>query len=239
MTAHLCLTRRRGRINPLKVQSWNLWQTIMNNIEIFERNAAEYDLWFEENEPVYKSEILALRGLIPAMGIGLEVGVGTGRFADPLGIRIGVEPAKAMADMARRRGIEVYKAKAEALPFQDESFDFVLMVTTICFLEKPLQALAEAKRVLMPGGWIIIGMIDRNSPLGKEYERKKATSRFYKYAHFHSVNQVMLWLESLDFDLIATHQTVFESIKDISATEPFEEGHGRGAFVAIAGKKRA
>ena len=82
-------------------------------------------------------------------------------------------------------------------------------------------------------------MIDPNSPLGQEYERKKATSKFYKYAHFHSVDQVMLRLESLDFDLIATHQTIFKSTKDISSEEPFEEGHGKGALVAMAAKKRA
>jgi hypothetical protein len=64
----------------------------MNNIEIIKKHAAEYDLWFEENEAVYKSEILALHDLISVMGIGLDVGVGTGRFADPLGIRIDLEP---------------------------------------------------------------------------------------------------------------------------------------------------
>ena len=209
----------------------------MNSIEIFEKHAAEYDEWFDENEAVYKSEILALRDLIPAAGMGLEVGVGTGRFAAPLGIGMGVEPAKAMADMARQRGIDVREAKAEALPFRDESFDFVLMVTTICFLEDPLQALAEAKRVIRPGGLIIIGMIDRNSPIGKDYERKKATSKFYKYARFLSVDQVMGWLESLDFDKISTRQTVFKSTRDISAAEPFEKGYGKGAFVAIAARK--
>jgi ubiquinone/menaquinone biosynthesis C-methylase UbiE len=77
-----------------------------------------------------------------------------------------------MAYMARKRGIDVHEAMAEALHFDDESFDFVLMVTTICFLENPLQALKEAKRVLKPGGHIFIGMIDRNSPPGREYERK-------------------------------------------------------------------
>ena len=209
----------------------------MNNIEIFEKYAAEYDQWFDENEAVYKSEILALRDLIPAAGMGLEVGVGTGRFAAPLGIGMGVEPAKAMAERARQRGIEVHEAKAEALPFRDESFDFVLMVTTICFLEDPLQAVAEAKRVIRPGGLIIIGMIDRNSPLGKDYERKKATSKFYKYARFLSVDQVMGWLESLNFEHIAALQTVFKSTRDISAAEPFEEGYGKGAFVAIAARK--
>jgi len=54
--------------------------------------------------------------------MGLEVGVSTGRFAVPLGIRIGVEPANAMAEIARKRGIEVYDAKGEKLPFDDESF---------------------------------------------------------------------------------------------------------------------
>jgi len=209
----------------------------MNNIEIFEKHAAEYDEWFDENEAVYKSEILALRDLIPAVGIGLEVGVGTGRFAAPLGIGIGVEPARAMADMARKRGINVHEARAEALPFDAESFDFVLMVTTICFLENPLQALNEAKRVLKPEGLIIIGMIDRNSPLGRDYERKKTTSKFYKFANFHSADEVLSWLRSLNFDRIVTHQTIFKSAKEIRAVEPFEEGHGKGAFVAIAGKK--
>jgi ubiquinone/menaquinone biosynthesis C-methylase UbiE len=211
----------------------------MNNIEIFERHAAEYDQWFDENPAAYQSEVLALRDLIPTAGIGLEVGVGTGRFAFPLGIGMGVEPARAMADRARERGIEVHEARAEALPFQDESFDFVMMVTTICFLEDPMQAVAEAKRVIRPGGRIIIGMIDCNSPLGKDYERKKSTSKFYKYARFLSVDQVLSWLKSLDFDHIATRQTLFRSTRDIVAAEPFEEGHGKGAFVAIAARKKA
>ncbi len=209
----------------------------MNNLEILEKYAAEYDEWFDENEAVYKSEILALRDLIPAAGMGLEVGVGTGRFATPLGIGMGVEPAKAMAERARQRGIDVREARAESLPFRDESFDFVLMVTTICFLEDPPQALAEAKRVMRPGGRIIIGMIDRNSPLGKDYERKKATSKFYKYARFLSVDLVMGWLESLNFEHIATRQTVFKSTRDISAAELFEEGYGKGAIVVIAARK--
>lgn len=209
----------------------------MNSIEIFEKYTQEYDEWFDENKPVYDSEVLALRDLIPREGTGLEIGVGTGRFATQLGIKIGVEPAKAMADIARKRGIDVHEAKAEALPFDNESFDFVLMVTTICFLENPLDALEEVKRVLKLGGHIVIGMIDRNSPLGRDYERKKITSKFYKYANFYSSDQVLNWLKSLDFGHIIIHQTVFKNPEEISSVEPFEEGHGKGAFVAIAAKK--
>ncbi|MHC1635338.1 MAG: class I SAM-dependent methyltransferase [Candidatus Methanospirareceae archaeon] len=93
----------------------------MNSIEIFERYAQEYDEWFDANRFAYESEIQALKKFIPKDSKGLEVGVGTGRFAVPLGVRVGVEPAKAMADIARKRGIEVYEAKAEELPFDDIS----------------------------------------------------------------------------------------------------------------------
>ncbi len=80
----------------------------MNSIEIFEKYAQEYDEWFDVNRFAYQSEVLALKKFIPENSKSLEVGVGTGRFAVPLGIKVGIEPAKAMADIARKRGIEVY-----------------------------------------------------------------------------------------------------------------------------------
>jgi len=39
-----------------------------------------------------------------------------------------------MARIAERRGITVYRAYAENLPIDNATFDFVLMVTTVCFL---------------------------------------------------------------------------------------------------------
>jgi len=209
----------------------------MKNIQIFEKLAKEYDDWFNENELVYKSEILALKKFIPKKGKGLEIGVGTGRFAVPLGISIGVEPAKAMADIARRRGIEVYEAKAEEMPFNDESFDFVLMVTTICFFQDPIQAFREAWRVIKRGGHIIIGMIDANSPHGRIYELKKKKSRFYKNANFYPVNQVLEWLENLGFGEIKICQTIFQSIEEIDDIQEVKEGYGEGLFVVISAKK--
>ena len=127
------------------------------NVRVFEQHAQEYDAWFEVHACAYESEVLAVRSLLPRVGTGLEVGVGTGRFALPLGITVGVEPTHAMASIARQRGIEVYESSAEELPFANESFDFVVMVTTICFLPHPIQALQEVRRVLTPRGHIIMG----------------------------------------------------------------------------------
>lgn len=89
---------------------------------VFEEAAQEYDDWFVRHELAYRSELAAIKDLIPKEGRGLEIGVGTGRFAGELGIKVGVEPARAMADLARKRGITVHAAYGEELPFKNESF---------------------------------------------------------------------------------------------------------------------
>ena len=66
---------------------------------------------------------------------GLEVGVGSGRFAVPLGIHWGIDPSQRLAVMAKNRGIEVIRGEAEHLPYRAGSFDLVLMMTVICFLD--------------------------------------------------------------------------------------------------------
>jgi ubiquinone/menaquinone biosynthesis C-methylase UbiE len=209
----------------------------MENIRVFEEAAQKYDRWFDKNRHAYKSELLVLRRFIPEAGRGLEVGVGTGRFATPLGIHIGVEPGKAMAEIAQRHGIKIYRAKAEDLPFNNESFDFILMVTTICFLENPIQALKEARRVLKPSGHIIIGMIDRDSFLGRLYESRKKESLFYRNANFYSVNQVINWLRQLKYTYIKICQTIFKNPEEITSIEPIKDGFGKGGFVVISAKK--
>ncbi|HHT9137153.1 MAG TPA: methyltransferase domain-containing protein [Candidatus Wunengus sp. YC60] len=203
-------------------------------MNVFEKFALEYDDWFETHTWVYQSEVEAVRKFIPETGEGIEIGVGTGRFSIPFGIKVGVESAKAMAEIARKRGIRVYRAKAENLPFQDNSFDFALMVTTLCFLENPFQTLKEMKRILKPCGKIIIGMLDEDSPLGKLQEEKRKVSKFYRNAKFYSVNQVLDWLKKLEFYNIRTVQTIFKNPKEVLSLEAIEEGFGKGLFVVIS-----
>lgn len=202
-------------------------------MNVFEEAAIEYDEWFETHKWVYRSEVEAVEKLIPKTGEGVEIGVGTGRFSIPFGIKVGVEPARAMAEIARKRGITVYEAKAEHLPFQDNSFDFALMVTTLCFLEDPFQALKEMKRILKPAGKIVIGMLDEESPPGKLCEEKRKKSKFYRDARFYSVNQVLDWLKKLGFKNLQTVQTIFKNPSEIQSLEPVEEGSGKGLFVVI------
>ena len=67
----------------------------MDGVEVFEKFAERYDSWFDRNPYAYKSELKAISALIPK-GKGIEIGVGTGRFAKPLGIKFGIEPSRKM-----------------------------------------------------------------------------------------------------------------------------------------------
>jgi hypothetical protein len=87
-----------------------------NMIDVFEESAHEYDDWFSCHEIAYRSELAAVRSLLP-LGRGMEIGVGTGRFAAPLRIEVGVEPAQAMAKFARNRGINVIRVMPKLCPW--------------------------------------------------------------------------------------------------------------------------
>jgi len=203
----------------------------MNNI--FDEFAEEYDAWFDGHRWAYESEILALRQIMLSGGIGLEIGVGTGRFAASLDIAVGIEPARRMGAIAKDRGIDVVEACAEYLPFRNASFDFALLVTTLCFVRDPLASLQEARRVIRPGGRLIIGMIDSESPLGRTYESKRYKSKFYRNAVFLSIGQVVAWLEELDFYDIRINQTIFGKPDNMIKADPVKEGHGEGQFAGI------
>jgi len=84
----------------------------------FDVHHERYDRWFEEHKAAYVSELLALRPYVPWEGRGLEIGVGTARFAGPLGVRVGVDPAVRMLARAACRGIEPVAGTAEALPLR-------------------------------------------------------------------------------------------------------------------------
>jgi SAM-dependent methyltransferase len=209
----------------------------MVRTEPFEEHSLLYEDWFEKNRFVYDSELLAVQTQLPASGKGVEIGVGSGRFAVPLGIKIGIEPAAAMREMARDKGLDVIGGAAEALPFKDCTFDFALMVTTICFVDNPEAALQEAYRVLKPNGSLVIGFVDKDSLIGRLYMRKRHESLFYGIATFFSVDEVVDYLRKTGYRDLTLSQTIFRPLKDIVNIEPIKDGYGEGSFVVIRARR--
>jgi len=209
----------------------------MPGVHAFSKNVRQYEQWFLDHPNAYVSELHAVRELLPMNGMGVEVGIGTGRFAAPLGIRKGVDPSPAMAAIASDKGLQVLPGVAENLPFRDGEIDYVLMVTTVCFLDDRDLAFREIHRVLRPGGLFVIGFIDRDSPLGRQYLQRKDRSVFYKDAVFYSVPEIVDHLGQAGFDQFDFRQTLFTPLDQMKLPDPVQQGHGRGSFVVVRGVK--
>ena len=209
----------------------------MAKFEPFENNANKYDEWFDKNKFSYESELQAVKELLPESENGVEIGVGSGRFAAPLGIKLGVDPSGKMGYIAQKRGLKVIEGFAESLPFLDSQFDFVLMVTTICFLDDIGAAFKEANRVLKSGGHLIIGFIDAKSPTGILYQKHKNESTFYKDATFYSVKEVVSHMKNANFKDFSFRQTLFRPSEKLKCIEPVKKGYGEGSFVVVRGVK--
>jgi len=190
--------------------------------------SVEYDAWFDkEGRLVYFIEVQAFKSLLQTLPKPwLEIGVGSGRFAQALGIGTGVDPSIKLVKMARRRGIAAFAGQGEQEPFDEESFGTAFLIVTLCFLDSPLEVLKEAKRILMPGGKLVLGLVLKESPWGQFYQAKKAEGhRFYKFATFYSFGEVVRIIEQAGFSTGKIISTLFQSPERVHHTEEPREGY--------------
>ena len=210
--------------------------TFSLKIEPFDVYTSRYEKWFEDHKAVYQSELEAIRFILPQFKRGLEIGVGTGRFSQSFGIQDGIDPARNALRLAWTRKIKAIQGISEALPYTDNSFDLVLIVTTICFVD-PMASLKEAFRVLKPSGSIVIGFVDRNSALGRSYNERREANPFYANAKFYGVDEVVEFLSRNGFVNMTFAQTIYKRLEEIKEAEPVKQGYGEGSFVVVYARK--
>jgi len=139
---------------------------------LFDRTAPQYDransVFFLGTGARYRERRLAAAGLQPGMRL-LDVAVGTGWTADAArriqgtdASIIGVDVSAGMLGIARRRlGIVLVQASAEALPLTDMCVDFVTMGYALRHVSDLAAAFREFRRVLRPGGRLLVLEIGR------------------------------------------------------------------------------
>lgn len=202
----------------------------------FDELSERYDEWYftEEGELIKEIEIKAVQKLIPE-GRGLEVGVGGGTFASGLGVRFGLDPSEKLLRKARDRGVDVVLGVGEELPFQADSFDYLLSVATLSFLSDPSLAFREARRVLRPYGRIVTCFVPGESSWGQHYRKKKSEGHdFYKHANFLEISQVRDILREAGLEVVRATSTLFQSPGDVSRMEEPVEGLDRSAGFCCA-----
>jgi len=209
----------------------------MAKIRSFEKYHQDYEKWFEQHPYVYESELKAVEHFIDPSKRVVEIGIGSGRFAEPLGIKEGVEPSYEMRKIAHQRGLDARLGVAEQLPLEDRIYDQALMVTTICFVDDPEKSLQEIHRILKPGGEVIIGFVDKESSVGQSYQKYKEESRFYNEAQFFSADEIGDMLVQHGFGEVKFVQTLFSQLDEVYTPHGVKEGYGEGSFVVARGVK--
>ena len=204
-------------------------------MSVFDEQYKAYDEWYERNTFAYLSELEAVKKVLPEKGKGLEIGVGTGRFAGPLKIQYGIDPSLNMLGAAKKRGISVTQGTGEDIPFTDSSFEYVAIIIALCFVSDALQVVREVHRVLSGNGCIVIGIIDKDSFLGELYTEKK--SIFYKNARLYSVNDMKKLLGQAGFNGCTCYQTLTSYPEAMAAIEKPQQGSGAGGFVVMRALK--
>lgn len=208
-------------------------------MNIFNNLVKEYDEWYEKSfgSSAYRLEAKCLKELIGEFGLGLEVGVGTGRFASPLGIKVGLDPSLEMLKVAKKRGILTVQGEGESLPFKDKSFDLVLIVVSICFVRDPLLVLRECRRVMKDGGKLVLGLIPAESRWAEFYRKKAEQGHpIYREATFYPMKEVEEMLHSTGFKINSIRSTLLDEPQDIRPVRRKDIIEGfdpEGGFVCI------
>lgn len=197
------------------------------NSKRYQDLAQNYDRWYDEYPALAHAEIELIRSVLPT-GYGLEIGAGSGRFMQSLGIARGIEPAANMRMLAKEKGVLLDDGYAESLPYANATFDFVCFFTALEFVDDEQVALREAKRVLRPSGHLIISFLNGDLNEVQELKNDPAVSAYYEFARFQSPNVLITKLQRLGFAAEALQQIVYCDDHYVA-----QDGAGDGVYTVL------
>lgn len=172
----------------------------------FDSFAKDYDSWYLSKlgkfvDDVEKNLLQELADFSKGDNV-LDIGAGTGTYSIWLGkkgldvtaLDQSTEMMKVAKDKADKEGLDINWILGDAhnLPFSDNTFDLVISVTAIEFMDNPKRVLEEAMRVLKPKGKLIIGVLTKDSPWGELYQAvaKEDPSNLFAKAHLYTEEEI-------------------------------------------------
>jgi ubiquinone/menaquinone biosynthesis C-methylase UbiE len=177
-------------------------------VATFDKEADVYDQWYQTQmgafvDRVETSLALEMIRVQPGMHV-LDAGCGTGNFSiklKELGARVtGVDISREMLRIAtekstqKQMSIDFFEMDLGSLDFRDETFDAVISMAALEFIEEHETVMEEMYRVLKPGGQLLIGTINRDSAWGELYMSDAyQKNTIFRHATLKSLADLTAW----------------------------------------------
>lgn len=228
----------------------------------FDEFANEYDEWFMNNENLFETELKLVADTLKDAGRILSIGCGSAFFEkslrDEYGINIvkGIEPAVAMAEIARKRGFEVEIGTGEDADYGVGLYDTVLFNGCPCYMNDLGLALRKAKDALVPGGKVVVIDVPKESSFGTMYNLAMTLGTWdhpllndtkpldeypielVKEAKWRTTADKSEVIEESGFTILGYRQTLttLPHYAHLQVEEPID-GYDKGSYVAIIAQK--
>ena len=177
--------------------------------------AGIYDDWYNhpQGRQVFQAEREAVQRMIPATGLGVEIGAGTGVFAESLTgderLIICLDPSIMMLGKARSRGLPCILGYGDFQPFRVDTLDFAYMVTVLEFINEPKRVFREIKETAKEKAVLSILFINSDSSWGELYrEIGTKGDPVFRHAKIYKLEEVSELLNIADYRVIDIKATL-------------------------------
>jgi ubiquinone/menaquinone biosynthesis C-methylase UbiE len=169
-------------------------------------------------------------------GAALELAVGTGRNLPyyPAGVRLtGVELSPQMLEIGKERAEELGRdvdlrvGDAQALEFEDQSFDTVIITFGLCTIPDDCGAVAEAHRVLRYGGRLVLLEHVRSPSLAVRAVQRALDRLAVRFAADHLLRDPLDYLGTVGFDIESVERLKWGIVERVVARKPEVRGDER------------
>ena len=170
--------------------------------------AGIYDDWYEhpQGKQVFQAEKEAVEQMIPKTGLGVEIGAGTGVFAESL-TKMGrlilcVDPSVEMLKKAKERNLLCVLGVGDTIPLRKSLIDFNYMITVLEFLNNPVRLFKEIRESSKENACLSVLFINTESSWGDLYrDIGSKGDPVFQHARLYSLGEVSEMLENAGYEI--------------------------------------
>jgi len=206
---------------------------LSDKIKAFNVDAESYDIWYKhpQGKQVFDAEKNAVNHMIPKQGIGVEIGAGTGVFAESLTTEertiLCLDPSVEMIKKAKERELPCILGVGDSIPLR-KLIDFGYMITVLEFLNEPIKLFKEVRENSKENHVFSILFINTESSWGDLYRDIGAKGDpVFQHARFYSLEDVSMMLEEVGYRISDAKGTLnsdpMKQEVDVDLVEPSKQ----------------